>query len=126
MAEIKIKGKTYDLRITVYTMEGLENEYGDVESALKMIRGGGKRTIKDIKKIFAIMANAGQHAKGLPEDVKPGAIDGCTLADLNEISIVMGKATEEAMKAETVGGNEADDDVHDEYMEEIEAQEKNG
>ena len=33
---------------------------------------------------------------------------------------------EEAMHAETVGGNEADDEQHDEYMEELERTEKNG
>lgn len=125
MAKIIIRGKEYDLRITVYTMECLENEYGDMSEALKMIRGGGKRKIKDIKTIFAIMANAGLHEKELPEDVKPSAIDKCNLAELDEIAGAMARATEEAMHAETIGGNEADDDIHDEYMEELERKEKN-
>ena len=126
MAIVKVKGREYDLKITVYTMECLENEYGDMSEALKMIRGSGKRKIKDIKKIFAIMANAGLHEKELPEDVLPSAIDGCNLAELDEIAGAMARATDEAMHAETIGGNEADDEVHDEYMEELEKREKNG
>ena len=63
---------------------------------------------------------------GLPEDVTGEEINTCNLADLNMLAEALNKTMDEAMHAETIGGNEADDTVHDEYMEELEQQEKNG
>ena len=62
----------------------------------------------------------------MPEDVTGEEIEDCNLADLDQLAKALNQAMEEAMHAETVGGNEADDEVHDEYLEELEQNEKNG
>ena len=63
--------------------------------------------------MFAILANAGRKRAKLPTDVKPEVLDDCTLADLDAIAKAMAEAMDEAMHAETVGGNEADDEPQD-------------
>ena len=78
-----------------------------------------------VKAMFRILANSGRKRAGQPEDVTGEEINGCNLADLDEIAKALNATMEEAMHAETVGGNEADDEVHDEYMEELEQNEKN-
>lgn len=124
MAKIKIDGREYMLRMDIYAMEKLEKEYGDLKSALELFRKGDKKT-GVIKDMFRIMANSGQHKMKQPEDVTGDELDGMTLADMNALSIALNETMEESMHAETVGGNEADDEVHDEYMEELENREKN-
>lgn len=124
MAKIVINKKAYELRMDVYAMEKIENEFGDLKEALKAFRGK-ERKISMVKAMFRILANSGNKKAGKPENVTGDEIDGCNLADLNQIARVLNDTMEEAMHAETVGGNEADDEVHDEYGEELEQQEKN-
>lgn len=124
MAAIKISGKEYNLRMDIYAMEQIEKEYGDLKDALRAFRGK-ERKISMVKAMFRILANSGRKRAGQPEDVTGEEINGCNLADLDEIAKTMNATMEEAMHAETVGGNEADDEVHDEYMEELEQNEKN-
>ena len=124
MAAIKISGKEYNLRMDIYAMEKIEKEYGDLKDALRAFRGK-ERKISMVKSMFRILANSGRKRAGQPEDVTGEEINGCNLADLDEIAKAMNATMEEAMHAETVGGNEADDEVHDEYMEELEQNEKN-
>lgn len=124
MAKIVINKKAYELRMDVYAMEKIENEFGDLKEALKAFRGK-ERKISMVKAMFRILANSGNKKAGKPENVTGEEIDGCNLADLNQIARALNDTMEEAMHAETVGGNEADDEVHDEYGEELEQQEKN-
>ena len=63
-----------------------------------------------------------QSKKDVPEDV----LDDCTLGDLDRIAKALREAMDETMHAETVNGNEADDEVADAYAAELEQQEKNG
>jgi hypothetical protein len=125
MASIVIKGKKYDLRMDIHAMERIEKEFGDLRDALRAFRGK-ERKISMVKSMFAILANSGRKKAGLPEDVTGEEIDQCNLADLDQLAKALNLAMEEAMHAETVGGNEADDEPHDEYMEELEKNEKNG
>ena len=94
------------------------------KDALRAFRGK-ERKISMVKSMFRILANSGRKRAGQPEDVTGEEINGCNLADLDEIAKAMNATMEEAMHAETVGGNEADDEVHDEYMEDLEQNEKN-
>lgn len=125
MATIKISGKEYDLRMDVNAMEKIEEEFGDLKEALKAFRSKSRK-IGIVRSMFRILANSGRKRAGLPEDVTGEEINTCNLADLNKLAEALNQSMEEAMHAETIGGNEADDTVHDEYMEELEQQEKNG
>lgn len=125
MASIKISGKVYDLRMDIHAMEQIEKEFGDMREALRAFRGK-ERKISMVKAMFRILANSGRKKAKQPEDVTGEEIDGCNLADLNKIAQALNQTMEEAMHAETVGGNEADDEPVDEYMEELEKNEKNG
>ena len=107
----------------IHAMEQIEKEFGDLRDALTAFRKD--RKIGMVKAMFRILANSGQKKAGKPEDVSGEEIDDCNLADLDRLAQALNQAMEEAMHAETVGGNEADDEVHDEYMEELEQREKN-
>ena len=125
MAEIRISGKRYDLRMDIHAMERIEMEFGDLRDALRAFRGK-ERKIAMVKAMFRILANSGRKKAGLPEDVTGEEIDGCNLADLDRLAKALTQAMDEALRAETVGGGAADDEVHDEYLEEMENREKNG
>ena len=122
MAKIKIKGVEYDLRMGLWASEQIENEYGDLKEALQSFRKD--RKISMIKKMFRILANAGRKYAKQPMDVPEDVLDDCTLADLDAIARAMKEAMDETMHAETVGGNEADDEPQDALAAEYE--EKNG
>ena len=125
MAKITIKDKEYLLRMDVYAMEKIEEKWGDLKEALMEFKGKGRGKTKVIKEMFKILANSGQFHLGLPEDVTGEEINGMTLADLNKLSQTLTLTMDESLHAETVNGNEADDEVHDEYAEELERREKN-
>ena len=122
MAKIVIKGVEYDLRMSLWASEQIENEYGDLKEALQKFRKS--RKIGMVKKMFRILANAGRKKAGLRTDVREDVLDDCSLFDLNMVAEAMNKAMDESMHAETVGGNEADDLPADALAEEYDA--KNG
>ena len=122
MAKITINGTEYDLRMSLWASEQIEKEFGDLKEALTKFRK--ERKISMAKQMFAILANAGRRQAKEPTDVKPEVLDDCTLADLDAIAKAMAEAMDEAMHAETVGGNEADDEPQDALAAEYE--EKNG
>ena len=124
MARITIRGKEYDLRVNLWVTEQMENEYGDFSEAMKTFRK--QRKISQVKTMFAMLANAGRMHAGKPMDVRPEDLDDCNLHDLDRIAQAMGQAMEEGMRAETVNGNEADDEAADAFALELEAREKNG
>ena len=122
MAKITIKGTEYTLRMSLWASEQIENEFGDLKEALTTFRK--ERKISTVKMMFAILANAGQKFAGLPANVKPEVLDDCTMMDLDAVSRAMSEAMDESMHAETVGGNEADDEDADALAAEYD--EKNG
>lgn len=122
MAKITINGVTYNLRMTLWASEQIENEFGDLKDALKKFRK--ERKISMVKKMFRILANAGRKSEKKPMDVPEDVLDDCTLADLDQVAQALREAMDETMHAETVGGNEADDEPQDALAAEYE--EKNG
>lgn len=125
MAKVNIGKENYDLVLSLYAMEQIETEFGNLKTALEQFRAGA-HNIKVVKAMFRILANAGLHAKGQPETVTGEEIANMGLKGLEQISLALNTALEESMRAETVGGGEADDDAADVYAEQLEAQEKNG
>lgn len=122
MAKITIKGVEYNLRMTLWASEQIENEFGDLKDALKKFRK--ERKISMVKKMFRILANAGRKSEKKPTDVPEDVLDDCTLADLDQVAQALREAMDETMHAETVGGNEADDEPQDALA--VEYEEKNG
>ena len=121
MAKVRVNGVEYDLRMTLWAAEQIENEWGDLREALTKFRGSGNSGM--IKKMFAILANAGRKKAKQPMDVTPEAIDDCSLGDLERISQAMRDALDEAMRVECTGGGLADDKPADAFLEEY--QQKN-
>ncbi len=124
MAQYSVGGKEFNLVLSLYAMEAIEHEYGDIKQALEMFRSK-KRNIGMIKNMFRILANAGRHADGQPEDVTGGEIDNLTLKGLDLLSNLMKNTMDESLRTETVGGGEADDEAADVYAEQMAEQEKN-
>ncbi len=122
MAKIRISGTEYDLYMGLWAMEQIENEYGDMKEALAAFRKD--RKISMVKFMFAALANNGRKRAGLKPDISPDVLDGCNLADLEQISLAMKSAMDEAVHVETVGGGEADEDGTDALAAEYD--EKNG
>lgn len=116
MAKIVIKGQEYDLRMSLWASEQIEKEFGDLKEALQKFRK--ERKISMVKAMFRILANAGRKKAKQPTDVSEDVLDDCTLYDLNLVAEAMNKAMDESMHAETVGGNEADDQPADALAEE--------
>ena len=119
MARIVIKGQEFDLRMTLWASEQIENEFGDLKEALVAFRKD--RKISMVRRMFVIMANAGRKRAKQPTDVPDDILDDCTLADLDSVAVALREAMDETMHAETVGGNEADDEPEDALAAEYEA-----
>ena len=111
MAKITISGREYDLRMSLWASEQIEKEFGDLKDALQKFRKERKVTM--VKWMFQTLANAGQKAKKLPMDVPEDVLDNCSLKDLDDVAKAMSEAMNESLHAETVGGNEADDEPED-------------
>lgn len=125
MAKVNIGGKEYRLELTIYAMGQIEDQYGDLKTAMTQFRGGGNN-IKMVKNMFRIMANAAKHKAKEPEDITGDELDDMGLWELNALAIAMRAAMEESVRAETVDGGPADDEDHDVYEEERQKLEKNG
>ena len=119
MASFEIKGKVYPLKFDMYAMEQIEDEFGGVKAMYEAMRGeNGKSVAKAMKVIFRILANSARNERDLPESITGDEVVHC---NVNRLSAAIAEAITEGMKSETTGGNEADDEVHDEYLEELEA-----
>ena len=119
MASITINGKEYKLKFDMYAMEQIEDEFGGIRKMFDAMRGEGEiSTSKAMKAIFRILANSARNEADLAENVTG---DEVLHISVNKLSAAISAAVNEGMKSETTGGNEADDEVHDEYLEEIES-----
>lgn len=119
MASIKINGKEYGLRFDLYAMEQIEDSFGSVKDVFESLREG-KKQIKTTKALFKILANSYLSYNGKDENITGDEIKHCNIDVIRDISDAVQKAVAEGSKSETTGGNEADDEVHDLYLEEIE------
>ena len=118
MASINIKGKEYGLRFDMYAMEQIEEEFGSVKNVFETLRDG--KQLRATRILFRILANSWLSYQGEKETVTGDEIKHADIRMISEISEAVQKAIAEGSKSETTGGNEADDEVHDVYLEEIE------
>lgn len=125
MTKVTLGGKTYELAMSLYAMDKIEEEFGDLREAITKFRGKN-RNLKMVRKMFRIMANAARHARKQPEDITGDEIDDIGLKGLEILSEALKQVMDDSMKAETVNGGLADDEAADVYAEEMERQEKNG
>ena len=118
MAKVTINGKEYGLRFDLYAMEQIEEEFGSVKKAFDSLREGHQ--LKATRVLFRILANSWLSYNGEEETVTGDEIKHAGMGMVVEISDAVREAIEEGSKSETTGGGEADDEVHDIYLEEIE------
>lgn len=118
MVKLRIGDKEYGLRMDMYAMEMIEDEFGDIQDMFEKIQKGSS---KSIRTLFRILANSELAYEGKEETVTGDEIRRLKVSALAGIGNAVRAAIEEGMKAETVGGNNADDDVYDVYLAEIEA-----
>lgn len=124
MAKITVDGKEYALAMTIYAMGQIEDQYGDLKTAMSKFRGNNN--IRMVKDMFRILGNAAKHKAKEPEDITGDELDNCGAMQLNDIVNAMRAAMAESVRAETVDGGPADDEDHDVYEEERQKLEKNG
>lgn len=120
MVKTTINEKTYGLRFDLEALEKIEEEFGSLKEMFAQLQSG-KGQVRLMKRLFLIMANAQRGYEGKPEDIGEDALKHARMSVLADIRA----ALDEGMKTETMNGGEADDDVHDAYLEEIERDEKN-
>jgi hypothetical protein len=116
---IRINGVDYELRFDLYAMEQIEDEFGNLKSVFDMLRSGEKQ-VKLIRALFRIMANSALSYAGKPETVTGDELKHLPIPRLREVGEAARRALDEGMKVEMSNGGEADDDIHDGYLEEIE------
>lgn len=119
MITTKINGAVYGLRFDLAAMERIEEEFGSLNEMFELLKNGKGQT-RLMKRLFVIMANAQRGYEGKPEDIGEAVLAHARLSVLADIK----KALDEGMHTETMNGGEADDDVRDGYLAEIEAEEK--
>ena len=120
MAQVTINGKTYGLRFDLGALETVEKEFGDLKEVFGKLKEGEDR-VGTIKRVFVIMANCQRDFDGEAEDVTADVLKHAPLSAIKQIGDAITEAVKESMRVETANGGEADDDVHDGYLEEIEA-----
>lgn len=118
MASITVNGKEYGLRFDLYAMEQVEETFGSVKGAFDGLREG--KQIKTTRTLFRILANSWLGYHGQEETVTGDEIKHADMNTVMELSKAIQEAIAEGAKSETTGGNEADDSVHDVFLEEIE------
>ena len=118
MAKVTIGGKEYSLRMDLYAMEQIEDEFGSVKEAFAEMQNGAQ--VKATRTLFRVMANSWLSWKGEKETVTGDEIKHASMEDFASVAKAVQEAIQEAGKSETTGGGAADDEVHDVYLEEIE------
>ena len=119
MAKVTIGDKEYGLRFDLYAMEQIEEEFGGVKTVFDTLKEG-KHQIKTTRTLFRILANSYLSYNGREETVTGDEIKHAGMDMIRSISEAVQAAIAEGSKSETTGGNEADDEVHDMFLEEIE------
>ena len=118
MVKLRIGETEYGLRMDMYAMELIEDEFGNMKDMFEQVQRGGSKTIM---KLFKILANAELAYEGKEETVTGNELKRLRVAAAAGIGKAIRAAVEEGMKSETTGGAEADDEVYDVYLAEIEA-----
>ena len=118
MVKLKVGDKEYGLRLDMYAMEMIEDEFGSMKEMFEKIRNGGAKTIRTL---FRILANAQLAYEGKEETVTGDELKRLKVSAMTGLGAAIRAAVEDGMKSETTGGAEADDEVFDVYLSEIEA-----
>lgn len=123
MAKATVNGVEYELRFDLDAMEQVEDTFGSLKEMFTLLREG-RQQVRTVRTMFVILANSASDYAGDGRKVDERALKHLPLEKLKELGDAIRAALEEGMHAETVDGNEADDNVHDGYLAEIEAEEK--
>lgn len=118
MVKLKIEEKEYGLRFDMYAMEMIEDEFGSMGEMMEKLQ---KERSRDVITLFVILANAYLAYEGKEESVKREDLRRLKAMALKGLSRAVIAAIKEGMKSETSGGNEADDEVYDVYLAELES-----
>ena len=118
MIKLKVGTKEYGLRMDMYAMEKIEDEFGSMKEMFERINSGGTKTVM---KLFVILANAQLAFEGKEETVTGEELKHLRVTAVAGIGKAIRAAVEEGMKSETTDGAEADDEVFDVYLSEVEA-----
>ena len=118
MVKLKVNGVEYGLRFDMYAMEGIEESFGSMKDMFEKISSGGSKAVQTL---FRILANAQLAYEGKEETVTGEEIRRLRVSAMAGIGNAIRAAVEEGMKSETTGGEEADDEVYDVYLAEIES-----
>ena len=102
----------------MYTMEMIEDEFGGMKEMFDAVQKGGSKAVRSM---FRMMANAQLAYEGKEETVTGDELKHLKVSALAGIGQAIRAAVEEGMKSETVEGQEADDQVYDVYLSEIES-----
>ena len=118
MVKLRVGETEYGLRMDMYAMEKIEESFGSMKEMFEQIQSGSAKTIRQL---FTIMANAQLAYEGKEETVTGDEIKRLRISAVSGIGNAIRAAVEEGMKSETTEGAEADDEVFDVYLSEIEA-----
>ena len=118
MVKLRVEGNEFGLRMDMYAMEMIEEEFGGMKDMLEKLREGGSR---QIRQLFRILANAELAYEGKEETVTGDELKSLRVAAVSGIGKAISAAVEEGMKSETTEGKEADDEVFDVYLNEVES-----
>jgi len=118
MTSVTIRGKKYELRFDLWALEQIEEEFGGIKKMYENLGGGDSASlVRALGTVFRILANSARDYAGLEPNVTG---DEVRHEPVGKITAAIHAAINEGMHAETANGNEADDDIHDEYLDEIE------
>lgn len=118
MVKLKVGNKEYGLRLDMYAMELIEEEFGSMKDMFTKIQEGGS---KAVRALFRILANAELAYEGKEETVTGDELKRLKVSAMTGLGAAIRAAVEEGMKSETTDGAEADDEVFDVYLSEIES-----
>lgn len=118
MVKLKIGETEYGLRMDMYAMEQIEDTFGSMKEMFEKLQNGGSKAVRTL---FKIMANASLAYEGKEETVTGDELKHLKVSAIAGIGEAVRAAIEEGMKAETADGKEADDEVYDVYLSEIES-----
>ena len=116
MVKLKVGDKEYGLRMDLYALEMIEEEYGSMQEVMEKIKGGGSKAMRNM---FRFLANAQLAYEGKEETVTGDELKALRVSAMVGINHAIRAAVEEGMKSETTGGAEADDEVFDVYLNEM-------
>ena len=118
MVKLRVGETEYGLRMDMYAMEMIEEEFGSMKEMFAKIQDGGS---KSVRALFRILANAQLAYEGREETVTGDELKRLRVSAVAGIGQAIRAAVEEGMKSETTDGGDADDQVYDVYLAEIEA-----